>query len=452
MPELLAGTAKTVITPPVGHAMGAWVLRQGRSKGVHDDLYARALVLSEGETRIGLVAMDVAGVPREIVDAIKSRVSRLTDVPPSHLLLNSTHNHTTPSFGDDISPEQALYAGFFAERVAGAVAAAANKLAPASVGFAWGDLRGATVNRQYRERPVDTDVGVLRVDGADGRPIARVVNWACHNLCAGGQYLEWTADFTGVTCDVLERAYPGSVCLFLQGAAGDVHPFDWWFGNTESKYRATHGDAAALGRMLAGEAMKAIESAETRREVALSATECSILLPRQEVSWSVEEARRKHEELVAELGTYEGDVWPEGTTTATAALRAPAVYGKGLVQLRLAENQDAPPVQAELQAFRIGDLRIACNPGELFNELGSAIKTAAGRDLTWVASYCNDSIGYISTRRAHEEAASVPLDEIVDQTRYRRLYGTTTSPFAPEAGEMVAEACVKLLRELDSRP
>jgi hypothetical protein len=66
-----------------------------------------------------------------------------------------------------------------------------------------------------------------------------------------------------------------------------------------------------------------------------------------------------------------------------------------------------------------------------------------------VASYCSDYIGYISSRLAHDEADRVPLEEVVDQKRFRRLYGTTTSPFAPEAGEGLVTAAVDLVAELE---
>ena len=95
-------------------------------------------------------------------------------------------------------------------------------------------------------------------------------------------------------------------------------------------------------------------------------------------------------------------------------------------------------------------MRISASPGELFNELGVQIKDGGGRDSTWVASYSSDYIGYVSTRLPHDETAVIPLEEIVDQTRHRRYYGTTTSPFAPEAGELLVRESIALLGELGS--
>jgi len=429
--------------------MGAWILRQGLSTGVHDHLYSRVLVLGDDDNRVAIVSLDVTGITRETLEGIRSAVERLTGIPATHLMVSSTHNHTAPDIFRSVPRELELYTLYMADQVARAVYEAAKCMEPAAAGFAWGDLPGVTVNRQYKDRPVDTTVGVLRIDREDGGPLARLVNFACHNLVVGGQYLLWSADFAGVACDYVEAAHPGAVCMFISGAGGDVHPFDWWLGNTESTRMHTFGDAEELGRKLGTVAVEVLEGTAMERIAQLATASRTIMMPRQRVPWTLEEAERKYLELKDRYGVYSRETWPEGTNTAVAALRNPAVYGTGSAQVALARDQDKPPVPAELQALRVGDLRIACNPGELFNELGTQIKESAGRETTWVASYCNDYIGYISTRQPYEDIADVPLEEIVSQGEHRRFYGTTTSPFAPRAGEDLVVAAIDLVAELD---
>jgi neutral ceramidase len=443
---LRAAAAKAVITPPVGHRMGQWGLRQGRSRGVHRHLYARAIVLDDGPTRLALLTLDVVGISRDVLERIRGRVRELTGIAADHLLVSSTHNHTTPDQMRNVPPELAAYAELLTEHAAGAVYEACCRLEPARVGFGTGDLPGWTVNRQYPGEPVDTSVGVLRVDATDGRPIARVVNYACHGVCDGGQYLEWSGDMPGAMSAALEEWHPGAVGLYLQGAAGDVHPFDWWFGNWNSKHMHTHEDTEIFGRALAAEAARVAEGCTTAGSARLAAASTTVPMPRRQVRWSVAEAEAQHRRLVAELGTYQGEVWPEGTTTAIAAMRFPMLYGSGANELSLVRDQAKPPVPAEIQALRIGDLLVSGSPGELFDELGRNLKVQVPG--AWVASFCSDYVGYISTRRPHEEIAGVPLDQIVDQEKYRRYYGTTTSPFAPEAGEQLVEAAAELLRSV----
>jgi hypothetical protein len=198
---------------------------------------------------------------------------------------------------------------------------------------------------------------------------------------------------------------------------------------------------------LAREAGRQFERVTTSARITLDAVASTVSMPRHRVAWTVEAAERLHRALVKRLGTYRGETWPDGTTTAIAGERHPELYGNGSNEVRLARNQGSPPIPAEIQAFRIGDLKIMCNPGELFNELGWAIKRGVGGDA-WVASYCNDYVGYISTRKPYDDIASVPVDEIVDMKRYRRYYGTTTSPFDAGAGEKLVSAEVRLAKRL----
>lgn len=444
MASLMAGTAKTVITPPVGYRMGQWGLRQGRSTGVFRDIFARALVLDDGETRLGIVSMEICGIPPVVMEDIQRQVSGLAGIPAEALLVNSTHNHTAPDILLGVAPEWRTYAAYLSDLIVGTVYEAVNAMRPAEAGHASGNLKGWTVNRQYKERPVDDEIGILRVDEPDGSPIARVVNYAAHGVCDGGQYLEWSGDYSGELCSTMEDVEEGAIAIHLQGAAGDVHPFDWWFGNLESKHLHTHDDTAKFGEAIAREALRASVSAQLGGDINLAALSAPLELPRREVPWSVATAETLHAKLSKELGGYSGDVWPEGTTTANAAELYPELYGNGSNELKLARNQTLLPVEIDVQALRIGDLVISAHPGEMFNELGLAIKEGTSGERPWVASYSSEYIGYVSSRRPYAELTGVPIDDLVDMKRFRRFYGTTTSPFAPEAGEMLVDAAIDL--------
>ena len=443
-----AGTAKTVITPPVGYRMGQWALRQGRSTGVYRDLYARALVVSDGVRRLAIVSLEVCGLPAETVSAVKKKVRDLTGIEAQDLIISSTHNHTAQDILIGITPEWQVYAAYLADLVAGAVAEAAYVLRPVVVGHASGKVEGWTVNRQNKDDAVDTEMGVLAVNEPDGAPFARVVNFAAHGVCDGGQYLEWSGDFAGELSALIEDIDTGATALFLQGAAGDIHPFDWWFGNRDSKRLHTHEDTALFAETLAREALRLAGTAETFADAPISTAASEVVLPRRRVSWTVDEARALHTELTAKLPPYSGGVWPDGTTTAIAGEDHPEIYGNGRNELALAKNQDAPPVIVNVQAARIGDLLISAHPGELFNQLGLAIKEGHSGPRPWVASYCGEYVGYVSSRAPYREIENVPLGEIVDMSRFRRLYGTTTSPFSPDAGELLVDAALDTLAEL----
>jgi IS1 family transposase len=69
-------------------------------------------------------------------------------------------------------------------------------------------------------------VGVIRVDDRSGKPIAILVNYACHPVVFGPDNLRYSADYPGAMARTVDSALAGSpICFFLQGAPGDINPF-----------------------------------------------------------------------------------------------------------------------------------------------------------------------------------------------------------------------------------
>src|SRR5205085_3951006 len=111
------------------------------------------------------------------------------------------------------------YADAVGDLLTGAVYAAWRRLEPARAGAAVGRVEGVSGNRVDRERPVDDSLTVLRIDRADGSPLAAVVNFAAHPITVGGVTVEWDAEYIAPL-----RAAVGVECIFLQGCAGDGAP------------------------------------------------------------------------------------------------------------------------------------------------------------------------------------------------------------------------------------
>ncbi|NQW20779.1 MAG: hypothetical protein HQ477_08690, partial [Chloroflexi bacterium] len=91
-----SGAAKAVITPPVGYPMGNWGLRQGIAKGIHRDIHARSVVFERSGIAIAIISLEIAGLTAETIQAIKARITQVTGIPTDNILLNFTHNHTSP--------------------------------------------------------------------------------------------------------------------------------------------------------------------------------------------------------------------------------------------------------------------------------------------------------------------------------------------------------------------
>ncbi|HCX28908.1 MAG TPA: hypothetical protein DHU55_03930, partial [Blastocatellia bacterium] len=60
---LKAGFARVCISPPLGAPLAGFAARLGVSEGIHDDLFARALVLANEASAVALISLDVLALP-----------------------------------------------------------------------------------------------------------------------------------------------------------------------------------------------------------------------------------------------------------------------------------------------------------------------------------------------------------------------------------------------------
>lgn len=265
---LAAGTAQVVITPPVGIPLIGFAGR-GSSIGVHDDLTATALVLCERsidgdvpESRVALVALDLLDLyDSTLIQSIKNCIAESTGITGDRVFLNCSHTHYGPvmarSFFDDengrdgpTAPAVTSYFQTLPHTIAGAVAMADADRRPATLSLGRGAVSLGINRREMRrdgkivlghnpDGALDSAVLVWRFDVAQepevvprappgwvqraGKPIAVVVNYACHAVSLGSKMRWLTADFPGVMRSVVEQLVGGKA-LYIQGAAGNINP------------------------------------------------------------------------------------------------------------------------------------------------------------------------------------------------------------------------------------
>ncbi len=433
MGRLRAGVCRVDITPPLGVEPGAWRLRTGRADGVDEPLLAQALVLDDGRRRIALVATDLLWMPRHIAEAARRRIAELTGIPADAVLLNASHNHSAPVLLEPDSVRAAVhtaglesYAAALPDRLAGAVYGAHVRRQAAAIGVGVGRAPGVSVNRVDPRRSVDDTVTVLRVDGEDG-VLAIVAGFACHGTCVGGQTLRWNADFPHALRVAIERAYPGAECLFFQACAGDLAPLDYWFGNEAP---VPHGFPARdlVGQALAAEVCRVLPTVRTGGETELAVEDRVVPLRRRRLPWPDADLDRVEQRLAGESEPAFPEVWPDEVHTATSAQRFPLHYQRGALGMYrdMRRRQDVP-VQAEVQALAIGDIAIVATGFELFSGPGRAVRERSPFGTTLVLGYCNDYLGYLPPTEDFDRIADVPLEAVLDQTRYRWAYGITNT-------------------------
>ncbi len=386
-----AGVAKANITPPVGSTLSGYPNRTEPSIGVKDDLFAKALVLNDGRTRLALVTLDLLGIPGELVAQSRVLIHAATGIAPDHVLLGASHTHaappTLPRFIEDKVDEH--YLGELPKKIAGAVFVAAQVSVPVTLRLGWSEAdisihrrvvtEQGTLMRPNPQGPVDRRVGVLRLDAEDGSVLAVLVHYACHPNVFRHENLFISADYVGVTSNLVECVYPGSLALFLQGCTGDLRPN---LVGEDGEFRSgDDADCQHLGRLLGAAAVKAAEVSLPLPEGGLGAARKCLVFP----------------------------------------------------FIRSVPGQTG--VDAEIQALNIGPLIVVTIPGEPFVEIGQRIRQMVG-DPVLVAGYANGYLGYLPTAHSHTEGGY----EVAQSYRHFGYPG----PFVPELEDMIVSAATDL--------
>jgi neutral ceramidase len=452
--SLSAGVCRVDITPPLGLPLRAWAARNARAKAAREPLIAQALVLDDGNGgQAAIVAADMTHLGRGLTEEVRTLVHRSTGIPRQAVLLNASHTHSAPplNLGGGISwtpqdPEYSRYAAVLPELIAGAVYGAYHARRPARVGSGSGRAIGVSVNRVRHEDPVDESVQVLGVDNSDGTPLAVVAGFACHGTCMGGQVPHWNADFAAPLREAMDAE-----CLFLQGCAGDIAPWDFWMGNPHPRPH-TYANCDELGQRLGAEVKRVVSAIQTIGEVRVAAVSHMLPLRRRQLAWEDAEL-----DLVARSLGLESqpepeypELWAEHIHTVNSAQLFPVPYQRGSVGMyRNIRQRKDEPLAVEIQAIAVGEAALVGCPFELFNGSGLQIRARSPfPGATFVLGYSNDYLGYLPRSEDFDLIADVPLEEVLDQDRYRWAYGITNTNVDRGEIDKLIEASVAALDEV----
>lgn len=467
--ELRAGTAKIDITD--------------RTVPVNDPCFAKALVLKNGETTAVLITVDavaigeIGRIGNGFLATVRGQLEKEAGIPPESVIINASHCH-------------GIIRADTAQLVVQVVMEAAKNLVPVKVGTGSGKETRISENRRLMMKdgsevdmrraysmprdedvasvgPIDPQIGLLKLDRADGTPMAVVYNFACHpimNPPSKGN----SADYPGFASKVIEEALgSGAMAFFIQGCGGDINPVRY-------KEVTRPADAEPLGTMLGANVLGTARNIETKEQDDLKVSREVISLPRAtdyEKRISTIEAEQKkllaalmptninfkaflplliqhrltpekpshhaqsylHDEALDRMGILQLDadnrVLVENYLGNIQIMERLTRLNTNLALLKrhLAETQaaDKPTLDVEVCGLRVGDFKLVTFPGELTVQVGLNIKKAAQDVDAYVAGYTNGYIYYTPTvtQRGNIGYAQEDCDTLV-APEWQRIFET----------------------------
>ena len=432
---LKSGFGKVSITPSAGASLAGFAARKEVSTGVHDDLFARALVIDNGALPVALVSLDVLAIPAGFADRVRLAIAGRVPVPPGSIMIACTHTHAAPvTITTFFNPEEAVdpqYIERLARAIEDAVAEAWQHRAGSRIGVGAGHVADIGVNRRsLTGRPVDEEIGIVKVANSDGKASGVLFNYACHPTVLGPDNLLATGDFPNMAVARIEsRLGPDSFAMYTNGAEGDIsmgHSSELSAIGVIAPDR-TFEHATELGFRLGDAVLAALDRIETSDSLALDAATLLLKLPLKRYPAPDVTARAV---LHAEerLKGLEG----AGDSLACRQAKSELLYRSiehyyARTTARFADGM--LPIQ--LEAIRIQDALFVAVPGELFVEVALCAKAAA-RHPIFVVGVANGYYGYLPSRDACRQGG----------------YEVVSSMCEPESADRLLEAIAELERRL----
>jgi hypothetical protein len=462
-PQLLASTGRRRINPPPNIAHGGWgAQKHEQAEGIDMDLWATALVLSDGVTPALVLDIDIQILTNERADQIRAAVSKATGLPIANIRACATHTHSGPvPYKSWIEKGYEMVGPWFDNVARWCVEAAGEALAslqPVEIRVGRGECyinsnrRSITPDgkRFLGVNPngaCDHEVTIVRMDKRDGRLLATLVNFACHATIMGPPNRLITPDYPGAMKRVVEQAIGGH-CIFLQGSAGDQGPVQGFIADTKV-YREL---GAVLGHEVAKVALgsKAIPANPKFREVIPSGAPLGAYdVDFPSVSAGTVQVQEKEimvplREGLPEKGaaTQKLDFWKAKLKSAREKMDEAAITEaiymarRADIELRMADDfggKTNAGVRTHFITF--GDVAlVGCNI-EPFCEIGMSIKRLSPFPVTFMCGYTNGRMAYMPTAEEWTKGG----------------YEVENSPFGQNAADVLQREIIATLQTLTSK-
>lgn len=446
MGQLKAGFSRVVITPEKGIELKGYYI-QRLADGTLDDLEVNTLALEQDGKRAVIFCIDLCVINQKDMDYYRKAVSKVVGIPMEAIYMTTTHTHTGPYVESD--HKGSIETAYFEKLKYYLIAAAQEALdsvVPVRMGWGIGHAPGIAFSRRYRMKDgsvrtnpgvgnpeiagpigeVDDRVTVLRFEKENGDNIV-LAHFANHPDSVGG--CKFSADWPGVMRRTIEKAIPGTKCLFVNGAQGDMghvkvdakdgdhNHMTIDFDHIPRGYGHTHH----MGYVVAGAVLQVYEKVNFVETKSLNYMDKEIFLPANVPDPSQMEQAHRYYDL--HMAGRDDEIPFEGMMLTT-------VVGEAERMVRLEHGPETFSIK--LSGLAIGDIALIGIAGEPFAGVGIELKKSD--DWTLVIPTCctNGAEGYFPMREAYEEGG----------------YESKISDFKPGVAEQIIAEGRMLLKEL----
>lgn len=456
---LKVGIAEVVITPPQGFPMSGYY-HERLATGTRDPLKAKAIVFRDGDRQAAFVVADLTGVSRDLCVEVRKRAELRTGILAAHISVCATHSHTGPDYTRSVyeyldqqktgDSSGSTYPSQLIDGLVESIAQASASTEPARIEAGhvsqmipvsfnrrfvmkdgsvqtWQSLKNPEVVRAAG--PIDPEISLIRILSADGSKTRGVVSsFALHLDTVGG--LLWSADYPYYIEQSLRKALGDQVVsLFGAGTCGDINHVD--------PTRSGRNSTEFIGSSLANTIQTALVDLKPVASQRLQVRSSTVELPLQEV---VETDLMRAEQLLPAAKAGQAvDFFDQVSAYKSVMLdqlRNNPPMGKSIDHINWGLSHTwkgtGSKLPVDVMSVTIGhDVAIVFLPGEVFVELGLAIKRGSPYPTTLVVelSNCIETL-YIPTRAAYAGGS----------------YEVTNSALEPGGGEMLVEAALSQLR------
>ena len=352
---LRVGFGKADVTPEVGEdAAPVYIAGYGNDRkatGVHDPLYARAVVLEDGDEKIALVSVDAIGIQYEVTLAVRERLGDY-----AYVLVSSTHDHEAPDVIGLWGPSRTesgvdpAYLELLEARIVAAVRDAESNLTAAEAAYGTAEDE-ALVSDSRLPKVKDGVLRALRFTAPGGEEtVGLLVQWNCHPENLGSRNTLLTADFPYATVAALETRHECPVAYFT-GAIGGLMsaPEDLLKAPDGSYYKeGDYAFAEAYGVAVADLADEALEGASPIALTPIAVAAETPAVPLGNNYYRIARATG----VLGRMGyTWTGEPYASLDERPGRDILGPLA------------------IRTEVAYLRLGDLHVAAIPGELYPEL-----------------------------------------------------------------------------------